>query len=319
MLRRTTGWLLLGLLLAGGARLAFDSGAERGLDASAFWLQKTFPERLFDGVIVGDSRVYRGVSPELVEAQLGGRSVHNFGYSSARLTPKFLDAAEALLDPDSGAPFVVIGLTAHSLSAPPAKGANPHFDGFASRSRASVYVTRRGEWLAGRALPSLIADPTVRLQMARQKAAEVTYHQHFDGRGFVASTTDPVDPQRALPGYRKTLAAHPVATAQIEALADWVRGAVQRGVTVVVFVPPRPAAMAGIERGAGWSETALRRRLQGAGAQWLSVPFEGLSSYDGSHLDAASAKRFSQALGRRLSRVQMGQLREPHSGAGEGL
>jgi hypothetical protein len=313
MLRPTTGWLLLGLLLAGGARLGLEPRGERGLEANAFWLSKTFPERRFDGVIIGDSRVYRGVSPLLVEAHLGRRSVHNFGYSSARLTPQFLDAGAALLDPDSKAPFVVLGLTAHSLSAPGAKGANPHYEGFAGQSRASVWVGRRGEWLAERTLPPLIGDPTVALQMARQKAAEVTYHQHFGARGFVASSTDPVDPQRALPGYRKTLAKHPVAPAQVDALIGWVRRTVQAGVTVLVYVPPRPPAMAAIEERAGWAEGTLRRRLEAAGAEWLSMPFQGLTSYDGSHLDAPSARRFSERLGARLARVQMGQLGEAHA------
>ena len=51
---------------------------------------KTFSRGPWDIVVMGDSRVLRGVSPGAMEAALPGCRVFNFAYNSGSLTPEML-------------------------------------------------------------------------------------------------------------------------------------------------------------------------------------------------------------------------------------
>ncbi len=298
MLRRTFLVFAFGLLVSGGLNIVAQKPADASLQAKDFWLQKTYPEARFDGVLVGDSRLYRGLSPAAMAPALPGLRLHNFGYSSARLTPAFLDAAENLLDADQPRRCVVLGLTAHSLSQPKlGQAANPHYQGLAKTPAHEAWLRHRGNVLASHWFPSLINDPTKALQLAAQGATKLSYSEHFHASGLVASDTVPRDPNRALASYRKTLASHPASNQALEALVAWVRGARKRGLSVFVFEPPRPRAMEQLEQDLGRLDPDhCRTVLQAAGAAWLDVPTQGMHSYDGSHLDAASAKVLSLAL-----------------------
>ena len=118
MVWRTSMWLGLGLLVSGAASLGLGDGATSRLNHHEFWAAKSFPGRLFEGVLIGDSRVYRGLSPAVMDDRLGVGTVHNFGYSSARFARPYLNAAAALLKTmAAGAPDQVLSTT--SL-APPA-------------------------------------------------------------------------------------------------------------------------------------------------------------------------------------------------------
>ena len=302
MLRPTARTFGLLMALTGALQLALHRPQRASLPAEQFWLQKTFPGERFDGVMAGDSRLYRGFNPSTIEAQLGGRRLHNFGYSSARLTPAYLDAAKAHLKTQRPGSLIVLAVTAHSLSAPKTGADNPHYDGFAGRHPINVWIQLQSGLIRNVLWRAALDDPTEALLLARQGESRVHYHQRFDHRGFVASSTTPRSPSRALPGYRKTLRASPVSPQRLDALAEWVRTTTRQGVRVVALVPPRPPAMAAIERAiGGWSEEAVRRRLVASGAQWVDLSWEGLSSYDGSHLDERSAELASQRLAKKLA------------------
>lgn len=48
----------------------------------SFWLQKANAEARYDIVLLGDSRVYRGISPEDMAIVLDGYEILNFGFSA---------------------------------------------------------------------------------------------------------------------------------------------------------------------------------------------------------------------------------------------
>ena len=292
------------MMLSATLNLTLWAQPTRSIDKQSFWLNKTYPNQVFDAVMVGDSRLYRGFSPTQIEAKLSGISLHNFGYSSARLTPDLLDAATTHIDPKSSSPIVLIAVTAHSLTQPKQGGDNPHYDGFAQRNRATIWLSQRSSWVSRTAWPAWIDDPTDRLLMARQGAGSVHYRETFDARGFVASSTLPQDPKRALASYRQLLKESPVQNQRLKALAEWVQQKVAMGVSVVAFVPPRPPAMREVERQVGgWSKADVKDQLKVAGADWIDLKWEGLSSYDGSHLDEESAQIASKRLGIALEKI----------------
>jgi hypothetical protein len=58
-----------------------------------------------------------------------------------------------------------------------------------------------------------------------------------------------------------------------------------------------------IERDAsGFDEATFRRRFAAAGGHWLHVAQFAYRTFDGVHLDAAAAERFSTDLGQALAR-----------------
>ena len=304
MLRSTAAYFCLFMVLIAASNRWINAHTDASLNKDDFWLIKTFPNQNYDGVMVGDSRLYRGFSPRQIETQLNGRTVHNFGYSSARLTPEYLDAARLHLDPQSKAPFIVLAVTAHSLTQPLQGADNPHYDGFAKRNRATVWLSQRSAWVRRAGWPTWVADPTDRLLLAQQSASTVRYDETFDKRGFVASVTYPTDPKRALSSYRKMLTKTPVDQHRLSALGTWIQQTVAQGIRVVAMTPPRPPSMAQIERDIGnWSTADVRKVIVSAGAQWIDLKWDGLSTYDGSHLDPASAHRVSDQLGRALAEI----------------
>ena len=65
-----------------------------------FWYKKTFASNDNDIILVGDSRIYRGLSPAAMNVLLKKNKILNFGYSSAGFDPYFLDEAVKKLSDD---------------------------------------------------------------------------------------------------------------------------------------------------------------------------------------------------------------------------
>ena len=299
--------ILIGLTLAGGLRAAtWPEGRSRTVDKDTFWRLKTHPRERFDGVLVGDSRTYRGLSPTVMEGVLVGRRIHNLGYPSGRLSEDLLDHAQALLDPQSTSPFIVVGIAAHALSRAKEGPQNPEF---ARHQGLGDFEQRLAHWsrpLRQHWFRPLIADPTVELQMARQGASKIRYHQRFDERGFAASYTEPANPRRALKSYRKTLRKHPVDPGVVKALAQRVRQWRHDGIRVYGLRLPLHASLDKLERSRGrYRPATIRRTLEDAGMTWLTPKTDDLATYDGSHLNEPSALRLSERLAR-LVRADLG-------------
>jgi hypothetical protein len=86
------------------------------VSADRFWTQKTFKAPHYTMILLGDSRIYRGVSPKILEAQLPGTRILNFGYSSGGLNNLIINEARNKLSPNATPPVVVLGLSPSSLT-----------------------------------------------------------------------------------------------------------------------------------------------------------------------------------------------------------
>ena len=79
-----------------------------------FWADKIAGGKQYDIVAVGDSRIYRGINPDIISEKLGA-SVFNFGFSSAGLDSILITDAVKLLKPD-GLKILLIGVTPSSFT-----------------------------------------------------------------------------------------------------------------------------------------------------------------------------------------------------------
>jgi hypothetical protein len=278
-----------------------------------FWMEKLDWGPSSDVVVVGDSRTYRGVDPSSF-AGTHPRGCVNFGFSSATLSPEFLSKAAAALAPD-GDRILIIGLTAASLRAP-----LPNRDGFVAagieygRLHMPLRLARAiEEWelmVAPFAIDRGFGDS---VQAARATADE--YSQRFHPNGWVESDRAVDDPVGAgLAVVRRDFERSPHSPRAVDELVSAVRRLSVGGTRVFVFRPWVPDAVSSEEdRIGGLDWSAVRTRLQSAGARWVDIRVPGLRSYDGTHLDGPSARRVSAELSRSIDSESVNSAVRPGS------
>jgi len=285
-------------------------------DEDSFWQFKAKARAEWDLVAVGDSRLYRGFSPHAAQYGLGVRArILNFGWSSAGLTTELLDAAAHLLDPAPGRRGMLIGITAHSLTDNEDARANRHWHTVSARAIGSPRMSATGADLLGRAFPSFVPSPIRSLLLLDQADGSEVYLQTYWTDGWVESQTVPRDSERALASYRKSFLQSAVAQENIDQLAAWIASARRRGIIIWCAIPPTTAAMDGLESELGrFDPVKVRKEVEAAGAQWLNVDRLGYDTYDGSHLEPASARKWSESMGRAMA-TYWDTGKEPHMGS----
>jgi hypothetical protein len=302
---RTAKTLLLTGILTLLVAVARSSTAMRRNLPDTFWAQKLLWREQFDIVVAGDSRVYRGVSPEAMERVLPGLRAANFGFSSCALTPPYLQAAESLLDPRSAQPTIILGVTASALTPAAAKD-----NGFLSLRKLRRFELVQ---LASVGQVTYFLSPfdleEVRNLFREEKTGYVAVW-HPDG--WVESRKVPEDPTEAVRVYRrqakrereKARVSEPI----VAKLLDTVRAWRARGILVYGFRPPTTQAMVDVEtKWMKFDEPAFAQRFIDAGGVWLSFPVGQYDSYDGSHLRDDAAVAFSTDLARLVQQIVIAQ------------
>lgn len=266
-------------------------------DADAFWLGKTHALPVYDIVLAGDSRIYRGLAPQAMDIK--EMAILNFGFSSAGLSKEYLQATVGKLNPQSANRTVVVGITANALSNDINARENRHWLSY--RVRPVGWQQRLSEWCRT-AVPPWIESPIDRLQWNVQGVAqgEVQYHQRFWNNGWAESDTSPRDSTRAINGYKEGFKSpnNRCIPEHVLALSSWIKEQVQSGVRVICFRPPTTEEMGKLENSEGdFHEQGIRESMITAGALWFDDTRADYESYDGSHLTPESARRFSRNLG----------------------
>jgi hypothetical protein len=262
-----------------------------GIHPDRFWTLKLRWGPEHDVVLLGDSRVYRGLSPQAMTEALPGQRIINFGFSSAALSPDYLDHGRGLLDPASASPTVVLGVRPYSLT-PKADAKN------AFRSERNRSPTEAMERLYLTPLLDFFA-PFDADRLNRPDAPR--YFHRMTARGWVASHKPRGRPQEAVERYADVFVNNRVSPAIAEALVERITAWTHQGIAVYAFRPPTSAAMVSLENDAsGFEQLALPTRVRAAGGRWLEVDAARYSSYDGSHLTAASAVALSKDLDRAI-------------------
>lgn len=178
------GCTLIAVILAGWL-LPKQPASSMGGDW--FWSNKVRPGRQFEVVAVGDSRIYRGFSPDDFAATYApdrAVSVFNFGFSSAGLDTAFMQAAAKLVDTTANLPVILVGITTSSLA--DENATNQHFWQEEQRSAFSI-------WQRKHINPQLtFFDPTSpnTLRNHWQGVRQGYYQKHYDN-GWIASDKEP--------------------------------------------------------------------------------------------------------------------------------
>ena len=257
-----------------------------------FWVEKTFAPARYDVVIMGDSRVYRGVSPAIMEAKLKPLKVLNFGYSNGGLNPEMFNAAENKLNGNNHQKVIVLGISANTITG--YSQDNKQYRQELHRSWEerfeAMYLNTMKYWFSP-VTPEQLKDS---LMHHKEKSY---YRNHYFMTGYVASEKFPVDTMEAIASYQKDFSRFKVENRYLDELYSQVKNWYERGIIVIGFRPPIPVPMRELERVEGnYNERQLSDDFERAGGIWLVLNPGLYNTYDGSHLTIESAQKLSARL-----------------------
>lgn len=269
------------------------------IEKNRFWALKTHQDNKYDIVIYGDSRVYRGISPDDLTYDLPGYSAINLGYSSGGMTDQMFGFIEERLDTLKD-PIIIIGITPYSLT--PAAGLNEHYNQEKDRDRYEIFQKIYFDKYLGffEAInPWNVYSHIVGKEITSQ------YFEIFHDNGWVESYIIPPDSSSALAKYTKTFSnnntEHKVSDRIVQNLFRNVGKWNEKGIKIYGFRFPSTDAMVKLENElSGFDETSFAEGFVESGGIWFSFSNGQFKSYDGSHLYFESAKKISRILRDRM-------------------
>jgi len=257
-----------------------------------FWTQKTFAPEKYEIVVMGDSRVYRGVSPEIMERNLPGMKVLNFGYSNGGLNAEMFSAAEGKLSKKGQRKVIVLGVSPNCLTAFTQK--NEQFRQERMRPREDVFERL---YLNGILYQFSATSPEGIRDLMKNQQSSSYYLNEYHSNGYVESEKFPVDTMEAIPSYTDDFANYKVEKQYLNGLIHQVKTWSDSGICVVGFRPPVSMPMRALEDSMGlYNEAAISVLFRKAGGHWLDLKANGYKTYDGSHLNQESAIKLSEDL-----------------------
>lgn len=269
-----------------------------------FWIQKTHANKNYNVVVGGDSRIYRGFSPEdLNQATSKDLSSINLGYSGTGFSSDYLDFCMSKFDDNSKTKVLILGITPHSLT-------KESFKNEASRKYAvaSTFEIFRYKYLS-RILKHL--SPYSPTEFFNRKTTN--YQEEHKKNGWISSYYLEPDSSKALKSYAKTFMKYQVTDNEVNTFLNKVKEIRTQDILIIAFRPPSTKAMRNLEDSlSGFDEKCLKRKLEGMGVQWLDYKDGDFNSYDGSHLHYESAKKLSRQLGIEVSKLFENQTSEIH-------
>lgn len=266
-----------------------------------FWTYKVHNKNVYDMVLIGDSRLYRGISPSAMQDVLGKDfRILNFGFSSGGINKRMIKEALNRLDVNSKRKTVVLAVTPFSLTTEAAK--NEHFLKEFTRPKEDVIqrLAYSPWWDFFKPVtPSLVRD----FLLGKQKAPPILYYQDFYSDGWVGSRTIPSDPDRAIKSYVKTFEKYQVDNNLINELCEQVRVLKARDINVFAFRPPVSNSMLALEsKMSGFDQRRFVEQFHLNGGMWIDIHSSGYKTYDGSHMFKDSAIKYSTELARKVEK-----------------
>lgn len=289
--------LMAGMILVfGGIKVWVLEHAPKGLRPlpGSFWMNKTHTRERFDIVLIGDSRLYRGVAPSVMRSVFPNMKILNFGYSSAGMSGQLLESGEEKLD-SGGQKIIVLGLTPYSLTASAAL--NEHFKGF----KRAIYWPFKIPFLTTIVAPH--ETVWVITYLLGSKISDYFQIPHPDG--WIESDRPSVNFDEALKEYKHKFSKERISVEVQNEMLEQVRVWGRKGIKVFGFRPPASKSMEDLEdKLSGYDEARIKDLFLDSGGLWIDFPDRYFyETYDGSHLKAQSAQKLSLALAQYISEV----------------
>jgi len=230
-----------------------------------FWLLKLCQAPTKDVVLVGNSRVYLGLSPLHMAKTCGNPSIFNFGFVACSLNRRYLEHAASLLDPNSPNPTLVLGLCPHLLFKP---GGNNGYNFWASQELPERRNLLRQIWrdnFSGKAFIKTNARNL--LNLSRGLPLNLYYADGWEASLPVRKPSDRYIRVGARLAQNKQ-----VNPRMVDELLEVTSEFHQRGITVLAYRPPSAAHLCELEENSsGLDFEDFVQRFQQAGGRWLHI------------------------------------------------
>ncbi|MEN8158265.1 MAG: hypothetical protein ABFS10_15035, partial [Bacteroidota bacterium] len=231
------------------------------------WIAKTRNSETYAIVFGGDSRVFRGISPEHFTAEFSGWEAFNYAYWANGYGKDYLEGIESKIDTASELRMIVLGVTPHSLTRKTARSAHYHWEKSRSKEHVlqSLYLSKVQEIFAPYDAIELQEKLTGK---SKPNNYRITYHEN----GWVESYWIVPDTSQASRSYKNLFTDDPVSEEVIAGLLDFVERWRAMGIYVVGFRPPTSHTIRQYEheRG-GFSEAGFVEQFTGAGGIWIPI------------------------------------------------
>lgn len=253
------------------------------LKFKSFWLQKTFFEPGKEMLIIGDSRVYRGINPDQDPKK---RNIMNLGYSSAGISSELINTV--IEYNDNPKVTLVLGIT-------PLAFTDPSF---------SNHVWKR--YLQTSRLDRLIDENYFFNQLFSPFSLDQLKKSHphpfkqtfFYKTGFVGTDHENYDTSIAVNSYTKTFSEYKFNPKLFLSTANTLKGLIKNGIKVYAFLMPVHRDLKFVEDNqSGFRLPFAKKTLTEIGVKWIDLNFtNSVQSYDGSHMNFETANKFSRII-----------------------
>ena len=259
-----------------------------------FWTQKTFASSKYNIIIMGDSRVYRGLSPGVMEKKLPGMKILNFGYSNGGLNTAMFEMAEKKISLQSRNKVIILGVSPNCIT------------GFSRNNEQYLQEKKRPRedlferlYLNGILYHFSATTPEGISNLLKKKSSNSYYLNEYQANGYVESEKFPADTMESIPSYISDFTNYKVEERYVDEMIKQVKIWSNKGITVFGFRPPVSLPMRALEDTMGlYNEPEIRALFNQAGGHWADLNPNSYKTYDGSHLDKKSAIRLSEDLAR---------------------
>ena len=269
------------------------------IENKRYWISKSYSEETFPVVMAGDSRVFRGLSPEAFEEAYPGMSAINLGYSSNGFHPIYMDFLEGRLDKNAKDPVIVLGISAYSFSR---NGSGSYsYRAEASRKKEEVIQYMNFYRLSKLFAPLNILETT---GMAEKNNWHENYYikYHFDG--WMESYWVRPDTSYSDQFYKVIFKDNKYFENAVGVLSRQIRIWTDEGINVVAFRTPTTQSIRMLEDSlSGFEIEPFKKELIENGAQWIEIDRRDYQTYDGNHLESESAVKLSRDLAKEIRRI----------------
>lgn len=289
--------ILIAAIFLAGLSFVLPKNDEKYL-GDMFWVRKTFAPSKYNVILMGDSRIYRALSPEIMEEELSNLKILNFGYSNGGLNPEMFQAAEEKLAKYSGVKIIVLGITANTLT--DYTRDNKQYLQELNRPREEVlerlYLSPVSYWF------SATSPEQLKTHFQNKNIPKKSWYiSNYRMNGYVESDKFPTDTLEAIPSYTKDFNNFQVDKKHLTDLFNQVKKWTKNGIYVFAYRPPVSQTMLELENNMGkYDENRITSGITKAGGHWVALRNTNFKTYDGSHLDRASAEQLSMTIARKI-------------------
>ncbi len=265
---------------------------ENNVLVKEFWSKKTHAPNDFDYIACGDSRIYRGISSDVLNGSDTVLKFFNLGYSSAGLNDEYLNFVTSKFNPTSANKVLIIGITPFSLTKKAMKNEALH-----KYLKLGTFDLFKQKFFTPLVKHFPIYSPK---QIVYPR--KLNYLQEQTEEGWIASDKILPDSTLALKNYSTTFIGNAVSRKSMANLIIKLREISAKNITVLAFRPPTTLAMKRLEDSlSGFDETYIKNELTKNSIYWLELDFSQFESYDGSHLNKKSAILLSKSIGKKIN------------------